>query len=73
MTLASIKYFFGFIFVLLITGGLSSTNSQTHISKQDQEIKQLSDSIDYYKAKSHMFLELARIRVDSAVARADRK
>lgn len=73
MTFASFKYIFGLIFVLLITGGLSGGGSQPQYASQDQEIKQLSDSINYYKARSHMFLELARIRVDSAVARAKRR
>lgn len=73
MTFAGFKYIFGIIFVLILTEGLTSGGSHPTYSSQDQEIKVLSDSINYYKARSHMLLELARIRVDSAVARANRR
>lgn len=73
MTFASFKYLFGLIFVLLLTGSISSGGHSNMTASQDQQIKEISDSIQYYKARSHMFLELARIRVDSAVARANRK
>jgi len=68
MSYAGIKFIFGFLCLLFITA--LSGNMNAKVPPQKEELL-LRDSIDYYKSQSYMLLELAKLRVDSVIARAN--